>query len=73
MDLATILADAQMAISVAKLAIQLGQDAAPYIENAYNILFNGKQLTADERSAMSNQELAWRGDIDAAVAKDPAV
>lgn len=70
MDLATLISDAQLAVSVAKLAIAAGQDAAPYIENAYLILFQGKVLTTEERAGMAAQEVAWRNDVDSAIAKD---
>lgn len=72
MDLATIIADVQIAVSLAKLAVQVGQDAAPYIQNAYAILFQNKMLTADERAAMIAQETKWRSDIDTTIAADDA-
>lgn len=70
MDLAAIISSAQIVISVAKLAIQVGQDAAPYIERTYQILFENKELTAEERAAMAAQEAQWRAEIDAAIASD---
>ncbi len=70
MDMASILADVQLAVKLANMAIQLGEEAAPYIQKAYGILFEGKSLTDDERSAMTSQEDTWRSDIDAAIAKD---
>lgn len=70
MDPATIIADAQIVVSLAKLAIQIGADAAPYIQRAYGILFENQTLTADERASMATQETAWRADIDAAIAAD---
>lgn len=70
MDIASILDDVQIAIKLANTAIQIGQDAAPFIKNAYGILFEGKTLTDDERQAMLDQEIAWRSEIDAVIAKD---
>lgn len=70
MDPASIIADAQIVISLAKLAYQVGHDALPYIERAYNLLFNSQSLTDQERTDMAAQEAAWRADIDATIAKD---
>lgn len=72
MDPATILADVQLALAVGKLAVQLGQDAAPFLINAYNIVVNDKVLTDDERAAMKAQEAQFRADIDAQIAADDA-
>ena len=72
MDPVSIIADAQIVISLAKLAYQVGQDALPYIERAYQLLFNNKSLTEQERTDMAAQEAAWRADIDAVIAKDDA-
>lgn len=63
MDLASILADVQIAISLGKLAIQIGQDAAPFIETAYDILFNNKQLTSDERNDLLSKEAGLRAQL----------
>ena len=72
MDPAAILADVQIAISIGKLAVQLGEEAGPYLLNAYNIAFGNKTLTAEERQAMRDQEADLRSRIDAAVAADDA-
>jgi hypothetical protein len=72
MDPATILADVQLAISLAKTAYDLGKDMAPYVITAYQIVFENKVLTAAERQAMTDQEAAWRAEIDAAIAADNA-
>lgn len=72
MDLAAILADVQIAISIAKLAYQLGQDAGPYIDRAYKILFEQKTLSDEERADMMSQEAQWRKEIDDAIAADDA-
>lgn len=72
MDPASILLDVQIAISVAKAAYELGQDARPFILAAYQIAFGHKTLTDAERKAMQDQEIALRKQIDAAIADDDA-
>lgn len=72
MDPATILADVQLALSLGKMAFELGQEAGPYLVNAYQIAFENKVLTADERAAMKAQEAQARSDIDAQIAADDA-
>lgn len=72
MDAATILADVQLAISIGKIAVQLGQDAKPFLLNAYDIAFGNKTLTPDERQAMRDQETSFRQQIDAVIAADDA-
>lgn len=70
MDPATILADVQLALSLGKMALELGQEAGPYLVNAYQIAFENKVLTVDERAAMRAQENQWRSDIDAQIAAE---
>lgn len=65
-DLAAI----KLALSLATTAYQLGKDAAPYIKLAYQIQFKNKVLTTDERKGMTDQETAWRAEIDAKIAED---
>lgn len=72
MDVAAILADVQLAISLGKLAVQIGQDAKPFLLNAYNIAFGHKTLTPEERQAMRDHEASLRGRIDAVIAADDA-
>lgn len=72
MDPATILADVQLAITVGKAAYEFGQDAGPFLINAYEIAFQNKVLTPDERTAMRAHEASLRSDIDAAIAADSA-
>lgn len=72
MDPATILADVQLAISLAKTAYNLGKDMAPYVITAYQIVFENKVLTAVERQTMTDQEVTWRAEIDARIAEDDA-
>jgi hypothetical protein len=67
-DVATI----KLALSLAMTAYQLGKDAAPYIMLAYQIQFKNKILTDAERKAMTDQETAWRAEIDAVIAADDA-
>lgn len=56
MDMATIMADAEIIISLGKLAIQIGEDAAPYIEQAYDILVLKRSLSdADRQAAVAKQ------------------
>lgn len=70
MDAATILADVQLALSLGNMAIQLGENSAPFLINAYNIAFNNKVLTDDERADMVAKETAYRARVDAAIAAD---
>ncbi len=70
MDPLSIVAEAQMLIGLAKLAYQVEQDAQPYVIRAWQLLFENKALTDQERTDMTAQEAAWRADIDAAIAKD---
>jgi hypothetical protein len=72
MDPATILADVQLAISIGKVAVELGQDAAPFLINAYDIAFENKTLTPADRQAMRDQESAMRASIDGTIAADDA-
>lgn len=72
MDPVAILADVQLAIKLAKMAYDLGKDTAPYLITAYEIMFKNKILTVEERQAMTDQELAWRANIDAKIAEDNA-
>lgn len=70
MDPTAILADVQLALSLGKMAVDLGETSAPFLINAYNIAFNNKILTDDERQAMRDQETAMRARIDAVIAAD---
>lgn len=63
MDLAAIIADAQIVIALGKLAISVGQDAAPFVMQAYEILINGKTLSDQERQALSEKEAALRAQL----------
>lgn len=65
MDPVTIDADVQAIIGIAYLAIQVGEDAAPYITQAYQILFQGATLTADQRAALVAQEQALTAQLNA--------
>lgn len=70
MDPIAILADVQLAIKLGKMAYDLGKDIAPYMITAYEIMFKNKILTAEERQAMTDQELLWRKEIDDVIAAD---
>lgn len=72
MDPVTIMADVQLAIKLAKMAYDAGVDMYPYVKTAYQIMFENKILTAEERQAMTDQETAWRKDIATQVAEDDA-
>lgn len=65
-----ILADVQLAIKLAKMAYELGKDVYPFLKTAYEILFQNKVLTAEEREAMEKKEAEWRAEIDAVIAED---
>lgn len=70
MSAATIIADAALAIQLAKKAYELGKDMYPYVKTAYEIMFKNKVLTPEERQAMTDQEQKWRAEIDAVIAED---
>lgn len=72
MDPLTILADVQLALSLGKMAVDLEQQAAPFLTKAYDIAFGHKTLTDAERQDMRDQEAAMRQQIDAAIADDDA-
>ncbi len=72
MDAVTILANVELAIKLAKMAYDLGKDMYPYVKTAYEIMFQNKVLTAEERQAMVDQEQLWRAEIDAVIAADDA-
>lgn len=72
MDPVTILADVALAIKLAKMAYDIGHDAAPFIKTAYEIMFKNKILTVEERQSMTDQELSWRKAIDDKIAEDDA-
>lgn len=70
MDAATILADAQIVISLGKLAIEVGEDAAPFVVRAYNIVVKGETLTDQERADMLAKEGALRAQLQAPLPAD---
>lgn len=70
MDPVTILANVSLAIKLAKMAYELGKDVYPFLKTAYEIMFQNKVLTADERETMEKQELEWRAEIDKIIADD---
>lgn len=72
MDPASILADVQLALTLGKMAIDFGESAGPFLMDAYNIAFNNKVLTPDERQAYRDKEAAYRARVDAVIADDDA-
>lgn len=72
MDPVIIMADVQLAIKLAKMAYDAGIDMYPYVKTAYQIMFENKVLTAEERQTMTDQETAWRKNIADQVAQDDA-
>lgn len=70
MDLAAIVADAQIVIALGRLAIQVGQDAAPFVMQAYEILVNGKTLSEQERAALADKEKSLRDQLQTPVPAD---
>lgn len=72
MDPVTILANVSLAIKLAKMAYDLGKDVYPFLKTAYEIMFQNKVLTAEERETMEKQEVQWRAEIDAKIAEDEA-
>jgi hypothetical protein len=73
MDLPTILADAQIILSLGKLAIQIGEDAAPYIEQAYDIVVLKKPLSDADRQAAIAKQAELEAQIATALVDDGAV
>ncbi len=65
MNLALILDDALAVVSVLKQAYALGVDAAPLIEQAYDVLSNNKPLSAEQRAALAAQEVDLRDQLNA--------
>lgn len=63
MDLETIIADATVLISLGKFALEVGQDAKPFLVDAYDILINKKVLTDAERSDMLAREASLRSEL----------
>jgi hypothetical protein len=72
MDIATILADAQIILSLGKLAVQVGMDAAPYIEQAYDIVVLKRPLSDTERLAAIAKQAELEADIATPLADDGA-
>lgn len=64
MDAATILADAQVILSLGKLAVQVGMDAAPYVEQVYDIVVLKRPLSGADRQAA----IARQTELEAAIA-----
>lgn len=70
-DLATIIADAEIVANLAKLAIQYGEEVAPYVEQLYRIVVLKETLTVAERQANIAAEEAFRARLNAPQPGDP--
>lgn len=68
-DLASIVANIQLAVSAAKAAYELGQDAGPFIKNAADIIA-GKPMTPDQRAAALAKETELRNRLQAPITDD---
>ena len=62
MDPVTLLADAQIIASLIKLAIQLGQDEAPFVMRIISLV-EGKAMTDAERADMKAKEQELRAQL----------
>lgn len=69
MSVDEIISAIKIALSAAQAAYELGQDAGPFIKNAYDIM-NGKTLTADERAELLAKEQALRNRLQAPITDD---
>lgn len=65
MDPATILADVQIVVGIARIAIQVGEDVAPFIETIYQLTVEKRALTDLERADMLARESALRAVLQA--------
>lgn len=72
MDPLTVLEDVRLALSLGKMALDIEQQAAPFLTKAYDIAFGHKTLTDAERQDMRDQEASMRAQIDAVIAADDA-
>ncbi len=64
MDIVAILTDATAVVNLAKLAVDAGKDAAPFIESLYQTLVQGQPLTDEQRAALQTQEDALRAALN---------
>lgn len=71
MNLSSILTDLRTVVGLAKTAMELGADVAPFINLAVEVA-NGKELKAEERVSLAQQESGFRALIDSRVAQDDA-
>ena len=70
MDPVTILADVQIAISLGKLAIQVGESALPFLIVAEKLIFEQRSLTDVERADMLAKEKVLRDQLQVSVPSD---
>jgi len=64
MDIATIIAQAASVAKLAQLAIQAANDAVPFVKLLYQLLAEGKELTAEQRAFLKTQENALRAGLN---------
>lgn len=67
-----LIANIELAISLASKAISLGIDVAPKLKRAYDIATGRLVLTDADREAMLAEEAQMRARIDARIAEDDA-
>ena len=70
-DLASIISDAEIVANLAQLAIQYGEEVAPYVDQLYRILVKKETLTVAERQANVAAEEAFRARLNAPKPGDP--
>ena len=70
-DITSIITDAEIVANLAKLAIQYGEEVAPYVDQLYRILVLKETLTVAERQANVAAEQAFRDRLNAPQSGDP--
>jgi hypothetical protein len=70
-DLATIIADAEIVANLAKMAIEYGEEVAPYVQQFYRIVVEKETLTVQERQDTEAALQAFRDRLNAPQAGDP--
>jgi hypothetical protein len=66
-----ILADAEIVASLASIAVKLGEEVAPYVEQLYDIIVKKESLSAAQREASIAAEAALRTRLNAPQPGDP--
>ena len=70
-DIASIISDAEIVANLAQMAIQYGEEVAPYVEQLYRILVLKQTLTVAERQANITAEQGFRDRLNAPKPGDP--